>query len=164
VYPRTKFGDKKRSFNSSWYVQYKWLEYSITADRVFCFPCRLFNNSSGINVGHVEVNYSKVGFNNRKNATIKFREYQLTKTHLNSTNSLTKFLKSKPIDVIIGENREKTRSEKESQRLKNRQIMNRLIDITLCLGIGGRPFQEKNEKDSSFNNGLFKYIVTLIKI
>lgn len=80
-YPLTKFGDKTRSFNSSWYDQFKWLEYSLTADRVFCFTCRLFNNSSGINVGHAEVNYSKVRFNNWKNATNKFREHQLTKTH-----------------------------------------------------------------------------------
>jgi hypothetical protein len=162
MYPRTKFGEKQRSFNSFWYDQFKWLEYSITADRAFCFPCRLFNNSSGINVGHAEVNYSKVGFNNWKNATSKFREHQLTKTHLNSTNSLTDFLQSKPIDIILDENNEQSRSQKEIQRLKNRQIMNRLIDITLCLGIGGRPFRGKNEKDSSFNKGLFKDIVTLL--
>ncbi|XP_008189973.1 zinc finger MYM-type protein 1-like [Acyrthosiphon pisum] len=162
MYPRTKFGEKQRSFNSSWYDQFKWLEYSLTADRAFCFPCRLFNNSSGINVGHAEVNYSKVGFNNWKNATSKFREHQLTKTHLNSTNSLTDFLQSKPIDIILDENNEQIQSQKEIQRLKNRQIMNRLIDITLCLGIGGRPFRGKNEKDSSFNKGLFKDIVTLL--
>jgi len=162
MYPRTKFGEKQRSFNSSWYEQFKWLEYSLTADRAFCFPCRLFNNSSGINVGHAEVNYSKVGFNNWKNATSKFREHQLTKTHLNSTNSLTEFLHSKPIDIILDENNEQIRSQKEIQRLKNRQIMNRLIDITLCLGIGGRSFRGKNEKDSSFNKGLFKDIVTLL--
>lgn len=146
MYPRTKFGEKQRSFNSSWYDQFKWLEYSLTADRAFCFPCRLFNNSSGINVGHAEVNYSKVGFNNWKNATSKFREHQLTKTYLNSTNSLTDFLQSKPIDIILDENNEQIRSQKEIQRLKNRQIMNRLIDITLCLGIGGRPFRGKMKR------------------
>lgn len=113
VYPRIKLGHKQRSFNSSRYDQFKWLEYSFAADRAFCFPCRLFNNSSGINVGHAEVNYFKVCFNNWKNAIIKFREHQLTKPHLNSTNSLTEFLQSKPIDVILDENKEKIRSQKE---------------------------------------------------
>lgn len=71
-------------------------------------------------------------------------------------------MQSKPIDVILDENREQIRSQKELQRLKNKEIMNRLIDITLCLGIGGRPFLGKNEKDDSCNIGLFKDIVTLL--
>lgn len=44
VDPYAKFGDKQRSFNSSWYDQFKWLEYNLTEDKAFCFPCRLFNN------------------------------------------------------------------------------------------------------------------------
>lgn len=40
--------------------------------------------------------------------------------------------------------------------------MQRLIDIILCIGIGGRSFRGKNEKESSYNKGLFKDIVTLL--
>lgn len=40
--------------------------------------------------------------------------------------------------------------------------MNHLIDITLRLGIGERPFCRKNEKYDSFNKDLFGDIVTLL--
>lgn len=131
-------------------------------DRAFCFPCRMFTNSSGINAGHTDSAYSKVGFNNWKLATTKFKAHQTSNTHLNSITSLTNFLHLKPIDTVLDEGREHIHSQKEQQRLKNRQIMQRLIDITLCIGIGGRSFRGKNEKETSYNKGLFKDIVTLL--
>lgn len=66
-----------------------------------------------------------------------------------------------PIDIVLDEERELIHSQKEQQILKNRQIMQRLIDITpLC--IGGRSFRGKNEKESSYDKGLFKDVVTLL--
>ena len=38
-FPTTEMGSKKRSFNSSWYAKYKWLEYSVIKDSAFCYPC-----------------------------------------------------------------------------------------------------------------------------
>lgn len=81
---------------------------------------------------------------------------------MNSTTSLTNFLKSKPIDSILDENREMALSQKEQQILKNREVMKRLIDITLCHGIWGRPFRGHDERYDSYNKGLFKDIITLL--
>ncbi|GAV77727.1 DUF4371 domain-containing protein, partial [Cephalotus follicularis] len=33
-----------RHFQSSWFRQFSWLEYSPSKDTVFCLPCFLFNN------------------------------------------------------------------------------------------------------------------------
>ena len=41
-FPSTTVGNKKRSFNSDWYKNYKWLEYSVQKDAAFCYPCRFF--------------------------------------------------------------------------------------------------------------------------
>ena len=41
-YPATKVGHQDRYFNRRWYEDYKWLEYSISKDCVFCFACRHF--------------------------------------------------------------------------------------------------------------------------
>ena len=71
LYPRTKFGDRFRCFNKSLYELFNWLEYSVKLDRAFCFPCRMFTNSSGINAGYTNSAYSKVGFNNWKLANIQ---------------------------------------------------------------------------------------------
>ena len=38
-YPRTKTGVQNRRFQESWYKTFPWLEYSISKDAAFCFPC-----------------------------------------------------------------------------------------------------------------------------
>lgn len=40
--------------------------------------------------------------------------------------------------------------------------MHRLIDITLCLGIGGKPFCGHNEKETDAHRGLFLDLVRLL--
>jgi len=57
----------------------------------------MFANSSGINAGYTDSAYSKVGFNDWKLATTKFKAHQTSNTHLNSITSLTHFLHLKPI-------------------------------------------------------------------
>jgi hypothetical protein len=47
VYPKSGDIDHKRSFQVSWFKLYPWLEYSITLDAAFCFPCFLFNKPLG---------------------------------------------------------------------------------------------------------------------
>lgn len=46
-FPTTLKGNKHRSFNSEWYKQYHWLEYSRVRDAAYCYPCRLFTTESG---------------------------------------------------------------------------------------------------------------------
>lgn len=45
-YPRTQQKDQFQSFNSRWYNDYPFLEYSVQRDAIFCFSCRLFPSSS----------------------------------------------------------------------------------------------------------------------
>ena len=40
VYPYKSISKSKRSFNSTWYKQYPWIEYSIQFDQIFCYYCR----------------------------------------------------------------------------------------------------------------------------
>ncbi|XP_008178673.1 uncharacterized protein LOC103307940 [Acyrthosiphon pisum] len=53
---------RTRSFKSSWFEQYKWLEYSVLENSVYCFPCRFFalNNPDSI--------FTSSGYKNWKNA------------------------------------------------------------------------------------------------
>ncbi|KAJ8887844.1 hypothetical protein PR048_014062 [Dryococelus australis] len=41
-FPRHIIAGKQRSFQSSWYDTFSWLEYSVKEDAVFCFVCRHF--------------------------------------------------------------------------------------------------------------------------
>ncbi|KAF0767777.1 zinc finger MYM-type protein 1-like, partial [Aphis craccivora] len=162
-YPRSSFSGTQRSFQKSWFKLFSWLEYSPKFDLAFCFPCRMFNNSNGINVGQTDKAYTTTGYKNWKAATIKFKAHQMSKVHLNCITSLSNFLHSKPIDVLLDEERELTRSQREEQRLTNRKVIQRLIDVTLFLGIGGKPFRGHSEKKDDVYKGLFLGIVDLLK-
>lgn len=78
IYPTTKFGNKMRNFNNKWYSIFPWLEYSIMADAVYCFPCRHFSHK----IDYGESTFISCGFKNWKRALEK--EAGLRK-HGNST-------------------------------------------------------------------------------
>ncbi|KAK3217758.1 hypothetical protein Dsin_011728 [Dipteronia sinensis] len=42
-YKPTYDGKQNRQFQYSWFTRFSWLEYSIAKDKVFCFPCFLFD-------------------------------------------------------------------------------------------------------------------------
>ncbi|KAF0703978.1 zinc finger MYM-type protein 1-like, partial [Aphis craccivora] len=136
-YPNTAFSGTLRHFQSHWYKQFPWLEYSQIRDLAYFFPCRMFTHSSGINIGQTELTYSKSGFKNWKLATSKFKLHQMSKVHLNSSTSLNNFLNLKPIDIILDENRELLHS--------------------------GKPFRGHSEKSNDIHKGLFLDIVGLLK-
>ena len=46
-FPSTNLSGKLRSFNPTWYSAYPWLEYSVSRDAAFCYPCRLFTTGTG---------------------------------------------------------------------------------------------------------------------
>lgn len=75
---------------------------------------------------------------------------------------MTDFINSKSIDLLVMEENKTLLNEREKKN-NNRRIMHRLIDITLCLGIGGKPFCGHNEKDTDVHRGLFLDLVRLLK-
>ncbi|XP_065637320.1 uncharacterized protein LOC136070800 [Quercus suber] len=46
-YPVSYFSEKPCRFRSEWYINRKWLEYSIDKDAAFCFYCYLFGQDVG---------------------------------------------------------------------------------------------------------------------
>jgi len=161
LFPRTKQGQYFRSFQECWYKEFKWLEYSIVADAVFCFPCRCFSGNEG-NSSQLENVFSKIGFKNWYRAIDRFKKHQQSKAHINSAKSLSEFLNSKSIDEIIDSNVKLVMQKREIEQSNNRKIMERLINITICLAKGGRPFRGHNEKNDSHQQGLFRELVNLL--
>ena len=79
MYPETRFGSKLRRFKSSWYSQYKWLEYNEELDAYFCFTCR------GFLPNPTETTFTKTGFRDWKHAKEKgkgFNQHQSSCDHL----------------------------------------------------------------------------------
>ncbi|XP_059650675.1 uncharacterized protein LOC132296493 [Cornus florida] len=44
-YPNSSDGKQNRQFKYEWFKQFPWLEYSPSKDKVYCFPCFLFENT-----------------------------------------------------------------------------------------------------------------------
>ena len=42
-FPMMRFGKQNRAFSATHYDTFPWTEYSISADAMFCFPCRQFH-------------------------------------------------------------------------------------------------------------------------
>lgn len=63
-FPSRNFSNTRRSFNSSWYNDYSWVEYSSSLDAAFCYPCRLFTTKSGKS----EKTFTELGFTDWKYA------------------------------------------------------------------------------------------------
>jgi len=74
MYPRIQFGNRARSFQSAWYDDFRWLEYSLKLDRAFCFVCRMFNTVSGLNVRKIDLAFTNKGFQNWSSVTTKFKK------------------------------------------------------------------------------------------
>nr|XP_054591382.1 uncharacterized protein LOC129155176 [Nothobranchius furzeri] len=67
IFPKTVFGERKRSFNSSWYDQHSWLECSASKDSAYCYACRHFSLPSASE----SVFTSESGFSHWKKAMFK---------------------------------------------------------------------------------------------
>ncbi|KAL4152914.1 hypothetical protein QTP88_000747 [Uroleucon formosanum] len=131
------------------------------SDTAFCFPCRCFKGNE-INSSYSESTFSSNGFKAWYRAIDAFKKHQSSKCHLNSAKALTDFINLKSIDCVLDKNRLEEISRKEKDRSKNREFMNRIIDIIICLGKSGRPFRGHDEKSDSCNQGLYKELVILL--
>jgi len=79
-YRKTAFGNQNRSFSTSLYEKYSFIEYSVLRDAVYCFPCRYFWKqvwSFSRDIIHVK------GFNNWKKCE-RLLEHSNCKHHKDS--------------------------------------------------------------------------------
>ncbi|XP_038146324.1 uncharacterized protein LOC119786846 [Cyprinodon tularosa] len=72
-YPKTLHGTSKRAFNSKWYTNNSWLEYSVSKNSCYCFACRHFSLPNAPDFAFT----SDVGFSNWKKALSKEAGFKL---------------------------------------------------------------------------------------
>ncbi|XP_025192695.1 zinc finger MYM-type protein 1-like [Melanaphis sacchari] len=53
-------------------------------------------------------------------------------------------------------------SKRESERLNNREMMKRLIDIVICLAKCGKPFRGHDESHTSYQKGMFLELIQIL--
>lgn len=161
LYPRTLQSNSQRSFQKSWYDKFSWLEYSTVTDAAYCFPCRCFAGNEK-NKGQIDTAFTVKGFKGWYRGIQCLQTHQTSLVHLNSVTALNNFLSVKSIDEVINESVTQQISKLENERLNNRKIMWRLVEVTVCLAKCGKPFRGHDESSRSFQKGLFKEFVELL--
>ncbi|XP_034566468.1 uncharacterized protein LOC117831761 [Notolabrus celidotus] len=92
-FPKTQHGTRKRSFNSSWYRDNSWLEYSILQDSSYCFACRHFSLPNAPDSAFA----SQSGFSNWKKALSKesgFKLHSKSELHINAVYAWSQYKKA----------------------------------------------------------------------
>ena len=77
-FPKSKFGNQKRSFQAAYYSSFPFLEYSVQKDSVFCFSCRHFPTPNA------DTAFTKVGVKNWKKIKEKLQQHEKCRSHITS--------------------------------------------------------------------------------
>lgn len=83
LFPRRMIYNKYRSFNSSWYSKYPWIEYSKQKDRIYCYYCRHFAiNISNTPGQHVFIKQGYCDWKRITDGTLKHQNSAIHKLSL----------------------------------------------------------------------------------
>lgn len=151
LFPRQIIYNKNRSFNSSWYLKYPWIEYSKQKDKIFCYYCRHF----AINVNSTSAHdvFIQQGYCDWKRIGDKTVKHQNSAVHKLSLERYKAFKTSKTTGSVSCQLNNYT----QQQVLKNREVLKSLIRMVLfCArqdtglrGHGSEKLQISNEIHST---------------
>ncbi len=146
-----------RSFQKKWYENNPWLEYSPSTDAMFCFSCRLFLNNEKYKS---HTNWKTVGLNRWRKALENIKEHSASEAHMCGMVRWNSF-KKKLLEAAFEVGELESQAAKDKERERNREVLSRLIAITLFLARQGMSFRGDDETSSSQNQGNFLELVEL---
>lgn len=156
AYPKTVFGKQNRSFSSTLYDKYNFIEYSIEADAVYCFACRFF----GSTVGHSqETLFTTKGFKNWKRCD-RISDHCTSKYHKESVVGLVAFKSSSHVGSVI----QQQLSYNAQMVRENREYVKSLARIAVFCGRQNIALRGHDEALASSNRGNFLEMVDLVAV
>lgn len=144
-----------KSFQTSWYTKFIWLEYSESQDKVFCFPCFLFINNPG------DSKFTSTGYNNWDKALDKSKG--MTK-HIGNIRSVHNLC----VEKMYQRSNKKAHLEvsfikmKQDQENQDNIIIRISIKACIWLALQGLAFRGHDESDESYNRGNFLEFISFI--
>ena len=157
-YPYTVIGEKRRAFNSSWYKQYPWLEYSLTSDAAFCFACRHFAVSG-------ETRFTVDGWTNWKKASYSDSGFSLHNTCDSHLNSMIFWCEYNNIKNSGAGNVMQLQNDAYAmQVIENRHYVKTIAEVLLLTATQNLAQRGHREllNDIGKNPGNFKKLLTLV--
>ena len=113
----------KRAFQHSWFAKWKWLHKEEDMDKAFCYNCIQAYKEDKLRASNLELAFISKGFNNWKDASVKFKEHESSNCHKDSM-IVTVDLPSSVKDIAETLQRELTK-----QKSENRQMLSKFYQI-----------------------------------
>ncbi|XP_046862771.1 zinc finger MYM-type protein 1-like [Xenia sp. Carnegie-2017] len=143
-----------RSFQTSNYDKYKWLAGSSKLNKLFCWPCLLFNSTD-------KTVWCKKGYDDLANLCNAVNRHEKTKTHLSSCLMNASFGRTR-IDMQLDEQARQHISAHNLMVHKNREVLRRFIDVVCFLGKQELSFRGRVELEESANRGNYVELIKLL--
>ncbi|KAJ8959077.1 hypothetical protein NQ318_022333 [Aromia moschata] len=137
---------KNRMFAVSWYQRVKWLSGNTVNRKLYCWNCVLFPS------GPSRL-WNTIGFDDLRNLSQATKKHEESKEHIYSTVKLRILCKS---ERQTGGEREELENNVKVRR--NREYLERLIDISLALALRDIPFRYEDSED-----GAYKTLLNLLR-
>lgn len=151
---------KCRQLSSEWFyknlandekVLRRWLTYSKTKGCLFCFCCKLFAKDGTCNFVS--------GFNKWWKLSPKVAEHEESPQHLASVEKWTALSARLKLNQTIDHARQRIM---EKEQRKWRDILHRLLAVTLFLAKQNLPFRGHRENEQSQNKGIFLELIEFL--
>jgi hypothetical protein len=151
----TNKNSSNRKFNSSWFGKCHWLTGSEIKSKLFCWPCLLFNDSK------LKSPWCTTGVDNLKALHQSVERHGKSKDHTYAALKLKLFGKQNIENSLDSAHR--TFILEYNEKVKsNREILKRLIDMTIFLGTQELAFRGHNEKEDSSNRGNYRELAEFL--
>ena len=142
-----------RHFRSDYYTSTKWLSGCTTTNKLYCWPCLLFESEKGPWNGH--------GFCDINNYHKAKTRHEKTQAHLAAITKLKTFGDTR-IDLQLNEQKRLDIKRFNEEVDSNRAIMERLIDIVCFLARQEQAFRGHDEQEDSLNRGNYLEQIKLL--
>ena len=81
TFPKTTFGNKRRSCQAVYFKSCPWLSYDVQKDAVFCHLCVKSLQANKMDVKRADPSFIQIGFSYWKDATIAFKKHESSQCH-----------------------------------------------------------------------------------
>ena len=155
-YPKTVNAGKERrerNFKPDWAKSYKWLEYSLSADMMYCHRCRHFGNGS---LPAWEGEGTRAG--GWKKATEKLKEHASHASHKLAEEMLVDWKQSQKTGGIRG----RVLQGAEKAAMDNRIYITSVAEVVNFCGRQALPLRGHDESATSDNRGNFIELLDLV--
>lgn len=153
-FPKTKIGDRSRSFAVHWYQSYSFIEHFLQRNLVYCFCCRFFPSHSS----RSDTVFTEKGFNNWKKIGDKLKKHAESDSHKESVVRWAAYMQTKSSGTIANQ----LLSQRAKTIASNCQYIVILSKLAVLLACQNIPFRGHDESRESDKKGNFAEILELL--